>query len=131
MYNDNGPEPRRGAIGLPAAEPLPASHCSCGAELLTDREKGIERCGPCDERAFAKWSATTRRQADAILTRGCPSLTEELRAELLDAGLRPWQATKVNALIRVWGAERNNRMGPAERTADLRARIVAELGAES
>lgn len=109
----------------------PSLYCSCCAVLTTDREKAIERCEPCDARAYAKWDDQRRRDADAALTRSCPSLTPELRAELLDAGLRPWQAVTVNALIRMWQAEPNNRMDRAGREADLRSRIVAHLGATS
>lgn len=128
----------RVALGLPDQPPLPeveptfADYCACGAALVSDSEKGIERCAACDARAYARWSATIRRQADAALTTTCPSLTPELRTELLDAGLRPWDAVKVNAYIRdVWGSSPNRRMDAAARTADLRMGIILLLGGES
>lgn len=65
----------------------------------------------------------------SVLMASYPSLTEELREELLVVhAITPMQALRINDLVQAWGREPNDRMGPGERKASLRGRILAAIG---
>lgn len=65
-----------------------------------------------------------------VLTRDCPSLTPDFREELLSAWeITPREAVLVNALIRAWQEEPNNRQSPRDRQRELAARVVSMLKA--
>lgn len=82
--------------------------------------------GPCGRHG----APVTPLRADQVLTDACPSLTEEFRHELLeDLGISASEAVRINALVREWQDEPNNRMDAAQRQAELRERILQALRA--
>lgn len=67
--------------------------------------------------------------ASLVLRRDCPSLTGELREELIYRwNITASEAAAINALIREWGEEPNNKMGPGQRARELRRRIETLIG---